>query len=98
MRFVGITVSTVMVGNEVDDGFLAQMAQAGGGAFYQTNDPANLPKVFLSDVKVASGERTLRESPDMVVRPGPDPLVSVKIDSFPTLRGFTETKERERAD
>lgn len=97
MRFVGITVSTVMVGNEVDDGFLAQMAQAGGGAFYQTNDPANLPKVFLSDVKVASGERTLRESPDMVVRPGPDPLVSVKIDSFPTLRGFTETKERESA-
>jgi uncharacterized membrane protein len=97
MRFVGITVSTVMVGNEVDDGFLAQMAQSGGGAFYQTNDPSNLPKVFLSDVKVASGERTMREEQEMGVRPGPDPLVSVKIDSFPALRGFTLTNERDNA-
>jgi Ca-activated chloride channel family protein len=97
MRFVGITVSTVMVGNEADDGFLAQMAQAGGGAFYQTNDPANLPKVFLSDVKVASGERTMREEPEMSVRPGPDPLVSTRIETYPILRGFVQTAEREKA-
>jgi len=97
MRFVGVTVSTVMVGNEVDDGFLAQMAQAGGGAFYQTNDPSNLPKVFLSDVKVASGERTMREDVDQSVRPGPDPIVSTTIPSYPTLRGFVQTAEREQA-
>lgn len=97
MRFVGITVSTVMVGNEADDGFLAQMAQAGGGAFYQTNDPANLPKVFLSDVKVASGERTLREEAEMTVRPGPDPRVSTSLQSYPALRGFVLTAEREKA-
>jgi Ca-activated chloride channel family protein len=97
MRFVGITVSTVMVGNEVDDGFLAQMAQAGGGAFYQTNDPANLPKVFLSDVNVASGERTLREEAEMSVRPGPDPIVSTGLQTYPALRGFVLTAEREKA-
>lgn len=97
MRFVGITVSTVMVGSEADDGFLAQMAQAGGGAFYQTNDPANLPKVFLSDVKVASGERTLREEAEMTVRPGPDPIVSTSLQSYPALRGFVLTAEREKA-
>lgn len=97
MRFVGITVSTVMVGSDADDGFLAQMAQAGGGAFYQTNDPANLPKVFLSDVKVASGERTLREEVEMSVRPGPDPIVSTTIQSYPALRGFVQTAEREKA-
>jgi uncharacterized membrane protein len=97
MRFVGVTVSTVMVGNEVDDGFLAQMAQSGGGAFYQTNDPTNLPKVFLSDVKVASGERTLREEAEQTVRPGPDPLVSTAVQSYPPLRGFVQTGELERA-
>jgi hypothetical protein len=97
MRFVGMTVSTVMVGMEVDDGFLAQMAQAGGGAFYQTNDPSNLPKVFLSDVKVASGERTLKEDLEIAVRPGPDPIVSTGIDSYPSLRGFVQTAEREEA-
>jgi uncharacterized membrane protein len=97
MRFVGITVSTIMVGNEVDDGFLAQMAQAGGGAFYQTDDPTNLPKVFLSDVKVASGERTLREDSEQSVRPGPDPIISTSIQSYPSLRGFVQTGEIERA-
>lgn len=97
MRILGVTVSTVMVGNDADDGFLAQMAQAGGGAFYQTTDPSNLPKVFLSDVKVASGERTLKEEPDVAVRPGPDPLVSTNLSSFPTLRGFVETLQKDAA-
>jgi uncharacterized membrane protein len=102
MRFIGTTVSTIMVGNEVDDGFLARMAEQGGGAFYQTSDPSNLPKVFLSDVKVASGEGTLREESDMSVRPGPDRLVSteisVQLQTYPTLRGFVQTLERESAD
>jgi hypothetical protein len=98
MRLIGITVSTVMVGNDADDGFLAQMAQAGGGAFYQTTDPSNLPKVFLSDVKVASGERTLKEEPDLPVRPGPDPIVTTKLNSFPTLRGFVETLQKDKAN
>ncbi len=97
MRFVGITVSTVMVGNEVDDGFLAQMAQSGGGAFYQTNDPTNLPRVFLSDVKVATGDRTLREDAEQLVRPGPDSLISTAVQSYPSLRGFVQTAEVEKA-
>jgi hypothetical protein len=98
MRFIGITVSTVLVGAEADDGFLGQLAQAGGGAFYQTADPRNLPRVFLSDIKVASGERTLKEDPQIAVRYGPDPIVSTSLRSFPILRGFVETEEREAAE
>lgn len=97
MRFLGITVSTVMVGNDADDGFLAQMAQAGGGAFYQTDDPSNLPKVFLSDVRVATGERTLKEEPEIAVREGPDHGVSTTLTSFPPLRGFVQTLPRDSA-
>jgi Ca-activated chloride channel family protein len=96
-RFVGITLSTIMVGAEADDGFLQQLAVQGGGAFYQTADPRNLPRVFLSDVKVASGERTLKEDSGLTVRPGPDPIVSTTLTSFPTPRGFVETQEREQA-
>lgn len=97
-RFLGITLSTIMVGAEADDGFLAQLAQIGGGAFYQTSDPRNLPRVFLSDVKVASGERTLKEEPQLSVRPGPDPIVSTSLASFPSIRGFVETEERATAN
>jgi uncharacterized membrane protein len=97
-RFLGITLSTIMVGNEADDGFLAQLAQVGGGAFYQTADPRNLPRVFLSDVKVASGERTLKEEAQLSVRNGPDPIVSTSLSSFPSVRGFVETQERANAN
>lgn len=98
LRMLGITVSTVMVGGDVDDGFLTQMAELGGGAFYQTSDPSNLPKIFLSDVRVAGGERTLKEEPDLAVRLGPDPLISTTLRSFPNIRGFVQTERRESAN
>jgi len=97
MRLLGITVSTVMVGSDADDGFLARMAEAGGGAFYQTTDASNLPKVFLSDIKVASGEKTLKEEQELRVIAGPDPRISTSISSFPSLRGFIETIQRDSA-
>jgi len=98
MRVLGVTVSTVVVGDDADDGFLAQLAELGGGSFYQTQDPSNLPKIFLSDVKVASGEQTLKESESLAVRTGPDGIRSTQIDSFPELKGFVETLPRDPAD
>jgi len=98
LRMLGITVSTVMVGGDVDDGFLTQMAELGGGTFYQTSDPSNLPKIFLSDVRVAGGERTMKEEPNLPVRNGPDPLVSTSLRSFPNVRGIVQTERRDSAN
>lgn len=97
MRVLGVTVSTVVVGNDADDGFLAQLAEIGGGSFYQTADPRNLPKIFLSDVKVASNEKSLRETPEITVSTGPSGITSTTLTDFPTLRGFVETLPRESA-
>ncbi len=97
MRVLGVTVSTVVVGNDADDGFLAQLAEIGGGSFYQTVNPENLPKIFLSDVKVASNEKSLKETQDIPVSVGPSGVVSTQISDFPTLRGFVETLQRESA-
>jgi uncharacterized membrane protein len=97
MRVLGITVSTVVVGNDADDGFLAQLAEIGGGSFYQTANPQNLPKIFLSDVKVASNEKSLKETQDIPVSLGPSGLISTQLSDFPTLRGFVQTLQRESA-
>jgi uncharacterized membrane protein len=97
MRVLGVTVSTVVVGNDADDGFLAQLAEVGGGSFYQTVNPENLPKIFLSDVKVASNEKSLKETQDIPVSVGPSGLQSTQLSDFPTLRGFVETLQRESA-
>ncbi len=98
LRMLGITLSTVMVGGDVGDGFLTQMAELGGGSFYQTSDPSNLPKIFLSDVRVAGGERTMKEEPNLPVRNGPDPLVSTSLRSFPNVRGIVQTERRDSAN
>jgi hypothetical protein len=97
MRVLGVTVSTVVVGNDADDGFLAQLAEVGGGSFYQTVNPENLPKIFLSDVKVASNEKSLKETQDIPVSVGPSGVISTQLSEFPTLRGFVETLQRESA-
>ena len=97
MRLLGITVSTVMLGGEADVDMLKEMADAGGGAFYQTLDASTLPRIFLSDIKTASGERTLKEQSEFGVREGPGGVYSTSIKSFPSLRGYVQTKPREAA-
>lgn len=97
LRLLGITVSTVLVGADAPDAFLVEIANQGGGSFYQTNDPRNLPRIFLSDIKVATGEQTLKEDPELLVSVGPDGVTSTSIRSFPPLRGFVETLPRSGA-
>lgn len=97
MRILGVTLSTVLVGADGDDGFIAQLAEFGGGAFYQTADPRNLPKIFLSDIKVTSSEKSLKEVQDLRVSRGPSKITSTQLSEFPNLRGFVETLHRDTA-
>jgi uncharacterized membrane protein len=97
MRMLGLTLSSVLVGSEGDDGFLKQLAQEGGGGFYQTSDPRSLPKIFLQDIKVSTGERTIREDTEFVVRAGPDGSTTTSVRSFPPLRGYVQTRSRSGA-
>lgn len=97
MRLVGITVSTILVGAESDFGFLRTLAEAGGGGFYQVRDPREIPRIFLQDVKIKSGEMTLQERQDYPVRPGPGELVSTTLRAFPPLLGFVDTRSKRAA-
>ncbi|RIL12154.1 MAG: hypothetical protein DCC75_00980 [Proteobacteria bacterium] len=98
MRYVGITVSTVMLGSEFDFGFLRRLADTGGGSYYQTSDARNLPKIFLEDVKVAGGERTIKESFEYPVRQGDAGLLSTTIETYPALKGYVETSIKRAAN
>ncbi len=97
LRLLGITVSTVLLGSDADPGMLETMADAGGGAFYQTADPRNLPKIFITDLKVGSGEQTMREE-EYLVRPGTSDKHSTSINAFPPIRGYVQTKSKKTAD
>lgn len=87
----GISVSTVALGLEADVPFLKLIAQGGKGAFYQTLDPSRLPEIFVHDIKVSTGEKTMKENQDFPIAIGPGGLASTDVESYPVIRGFVET-------
>ena len=97
LRYSGITLSTVMLGHESDLGLLQSMGDAGGGGYYQVTDPRSLPSIFLRDIKISTGEKTMKEQQEFMVRPGPDETVSTSVRSYPPLRGYVQTHKKERA-
>ncbi len=97
LRLQGVTVSTVLLGNETDISLLKDMADQGGGSFYQTLDPRSLPSIFLQDVKVSTGERTLKEEEEYLVREGSAGPISTRLRSFPPLLGYVESKIKPKA-
>ena len=98
LRKEGVTVSTVALGTEADVPFMKTLSRYGKGAFYHTLDPSRLPEIFLHDIRVAVGERTLREKQKYPVRLGPSGLVSSSIDNYPELLGFVETRPKPGAE
>lgn len=97
IRVSGVTVSTVLLGQEGEEDMLRELAEVGGGSYYQTSDPQNLPRIFVSDVKVSTGEETLKEQNSFSVRRGTSPLRTTGITTYPILKGYVETLPREDA-
>ncbi len=98
LRRANISMSTVALGLEADVPFMKLLAEQGRGAFYHTLDPTRLPEIFLHDIKVTTGEKTLRERKRFDVSAGPDRIVSTQIKHFPHLKGFVETLPKKGAE
>lgn len=94
LRADGVTLSTVLVGSESDTRQLREMAQQGGGSFHQTVSPQSLAKIFIDDIRVSTGERTLKEATEFSVRKGDGKIESTTIEAFPPLRGYVQTKPK----
>ncbi len=75
-----VTVSTVAVGDDADQGFLSALARAGHGRFHFTDNPADIPDIFTRETLMATRALLV----DTRFYP------SVAADS-PLLRGLTET-------
>ena len=92
----GITLSAVALGFEADVQVLKGMAGAGKGAFYHVLNQSNLPEIFLQDIKVTTGDKTLKENQEFpVFNVNP---VSLKVGpNYPPLLGFVETRQKDSA-
>ncbi len=92
----GITISTVALGLEANVPFLKLLAKSGKGAFYHTVNATSLPEIFVEDIKVNVVKEPDKQS-DFPVNIGSSGVKSTRINRFPSLKGFNETKVKNRA-
>ncbi len=97
MKGEGMTISTVAVGSGAAAGLLQSVASAGGGTFYQTFDPANLPRIFTQDTMVHMG-RLIREEAFVPKQVERHPMLKgCNIQETPSLLGYVKTNRKATA-
>lgn len=92
MMAENITVTTVGLGDEVDDQLLRMIADLGGGRYHKVTDPNTLPKVFTRETEMMARQAAVEEwFPVTQVAPA-DFLRGLDIGSAPLLHGYVATK------
>jgi hypothetical protein len=97
LRISGITLSAVLLSDDGGSYPLKEMSETGGGLFYVTTDPSKLPRIFMEDIRISTGERTMKEAAQYRIKRGPSGIVSTSLNQFPLLKGFVQTKIKENA-
>jgi len=97
MKAKGITTSAVAVGAGAQIAQMKTIADAGGGKFYQTLDPSNIPKIFTQDAMTHMG-RLIREVEFQPTGEEPHPMLrGLPAESLPKLDGYVKTTRRSHA-
>ena len=95
----GTTISTIAIGREANLPLLQAISKYGGGGFYQTDSPENLPELFVEDVQQRSADTTMVEKEFVPYSIRPDPVLrELAGRQLPALKGFVSTELKPGAD
>ena len=94
MKAAGITLSTVGAGGGSNP-FLAGLAKQGGGRFYQADNPASIPDIFLKETQQVAGQQIVEE-PFHPILTSQSPILR-GIDALPQLLGYNGTTAKAAA-
>ncbi len=92
-----ITISTVMIGGHVMPDTMMQMADAGGGQFYDVRSPEGLPQIFTKEAAVILKSAIFEEPFTPVVAQSTE-LIRGLGGAFPVLLGYVCTTPKPRAE
>jgi Ca-activated chloride channel homolog len=96
MRDAGITVSTVALG-QADKQLMATIAELGGGRYYETNDPMNVPQIFTKETMEAT-KSAIKEDLYGCVQTGDHPILAGYSDAeLPFTLGYVMTEAKATA-
>jgi uncharacterized membrane protein len=93
-----ITISAIGVGEGADAQLLQMIATRGGGRFYQTRDPASIPRIFSRETSQVSRRSVVEEPTPVHVEKRAELLAGVPLAGAPPLGGYTVTRARPRAE
>jgi Ca-activated chloride channel homolog len=95
----GSTISAIAIGREANLPLLQAISKYGGGGFYQTDSPENLPELFVEDVQQRSADTTMVEKEFVPYSVRPDPVLGELAGrQLPALKGFVSTALKPGAD
>ncbi|MBC7174540.1 MAG: VWA domain-containing protein, partial [Polyangiaceae bacterium] len=94
MHAESITVSTVGLGSDVNRALMQSIANLGGGRSYFTNDPQNVPRIFMRETSAVARSAAVEEyfQPSQVAPA--DFLRGVPIANAPFLHGYVATRPK----
>jgi Mg-chelatase subunit ChlD len=96
MRAEAITVSSVGLGSDVNRSLLQQLANAGGGRAYFTDDPHNVPRIFVRETTTVGQNSAVEELLRIVPSEPADFLKGIELGAAPLLRGYVATRPKPR--
>lgn len=97
MRAQGMTVSSVSLGDGAAKEIMQMIAQEGGGRYYETNDPNNMPQIFTKETMQAS-KSAIKEDLYGTVITGDHPVLSgYEKSELPFVLGYVMTQPKPTA-
>jgi uncharacterized membrane protein len=89
MKAAGITLSTVGAGGGSNP-FLQNLANEGGGRFYDAANPSSIPDIFLKETQQVSGQQIVEET-FFPIQTSSSPILRGLDAGLPQLRGYNGT-------
>jgi Ca-activated chloride channel family protein len=87
-----ITVTTVGLGEGVNQDLLRSVADAGGGRFHLVPDPNSLPKIFTRETELIAQQAAVEEWFPVEQVGNADFLKGVAVSAAPLLHGYVATQ------
>lgn len=93
----GITLSTVAVGADSDQGLLQSLATQCDGRFYYTDVSTGLPKIFEQEIILSGKSYIVNEEFVPVITSNSEIIEGLMTDGVPTLLGYIGSTAKDQA-
>lgn len=98
MRISNMTVSSVAVGGESAGTLLKRIAEGGGGRYYYTTNPYNIPRIFMKETSTVSRSSMVEEPFRPRVVKQAQVLKGINWQRAPYLLGYVSTQAKPGAE